>query len=402
MRPTPVALGLAGAAALVPLSSTMIAVALTDLERDLGAGVSAAALWLVSGYLVVAAIGQPMGGRIGDRLGHRRVFLAGLALFLATSALAAIAPSFPALVAARAMQAAAGALMVPSAVALLREFVPPERRGRAFGWFGLAMALGAAVGPVVGGALVDALSWRATFLVNVPLGVVAGVVVLRARPAAGTPEPVTNLHVRLGNAVGTLLRLPAFRAACMTMFLQNFVVYGLLLLVPLLAERRLNLTPGGAGLMLAALTAPMLVSGPLGGALSDRSGRRLPVLLGGAMVAAGVGGLLAALPAPPIGVAVALLLPIGAGVGLAAASLQTAAVESAPPGMSALASGLYTTSRYLGGIPASGLVAAVAGSDALGLALALLTAAAAVGLVTCLRLPGPATAPAGALATRSP
>jgi MFS family permease len=394
-------LGLAGAAALVPLSSTMIAVALTDLDADLDVGVGTSAVWLVSGYLVVAALVQPVGGRLGDRVGHRRAFRGGLAGFLAASLAASIAPWFPALVAARMLQALAGALMVPNAVALLRDLSRAERRGRAYGWFGTAMALGAALGPVVGGGLVEGFGWRAIFIVNLPLGLAALTAVRAERPGAAAPA-APAAHGRPRRHAALLLRRPAFVSAAATILLHNLVLYALLLLIPLLAERRLALDAGSAGLLLAAMTAPMLVAGPVGGAISDRSGRRAPVLVGGALAVAGVAGLLVALPDPPLAALAALLAAVGVGIGLAAAPLQTSAVEAAPLGLTGLAGGLFTTSRYAGGIAAAGLLAGLASGNRFQELATVLVAAAAISLATAWRLPTRERArsprPAGTLA----
>ena len=176
----------------------MIAVALLDIEGDLDVSVSAVT-WLVSGYLVVMALAQPLGGRIGDALGHRRTFLAGLGAFLAASVLAAMAPWFAALVALRMAQALFGGLMTPSVVALLREIVPPARRGRLFGWFGTVMGLAAAIGPVLGGGLVTAFGWRAIFLVNVPVGAAALSLAWRALPLDG-PRTVGRMRFDVAGA----------------------------------------------------------------------------------------------------------------------------------------------------------------------------------------------------------
>jgi MFS transporter, DHA2 family, methylenomycin A resistance protein len=394
-------LGLAGAAALVPLSSTMIAVALPDLAADLDVGVGTAAVWLVGGYLVMAAVVQPVGGRLGDRVAHRRAFRGGLVGFIAASVAASVAPWFLALVAARVLQALAGAVMVPNAVALLRSLSPAERRGRTYGWFGTAMALGAAVGPVVGGGLVDGFGWRATFVVNLPCGLAALAAVRAERPVAAPPAaPATHGQARRHAAL--LLRRPAFVSAAATVFLHNLVMYSLLLLVPLFAERRLGLDAGSAGLLLAAMTAPMLVAGPVGGAVSDRLGRRAPVLAGGTLALAGLAGLLVALPDPPAAGLAALLAPVGLGIGLAAASVQASAVEAAPLDATGLAGGLHTMSRYAGGVTAAGLVASLGSGERFEPLAAVLVAAAAISVLTAWRLPTRARprspAPAGTLA----
>ena len=434
------AAGLCLAAAIVPLNSTMIAVALLDIEGDLGVSVSAVT-WLVSGYLVVMALAQPMGGRMGDALGHRRTFLAGLAAFMTASALAALAPWFAALVALRMAQALFGGLMGPSALALLREIVPAERRGRLFGWFGTVMGLAAAIGPVLGGALVAVLGWRAIFLVNIPVGAVALSMSLRALPHDGPRPSLRGMSFDLpgaaaftavvGAIVATLFLavdgvsrwLPAAAAAVVllavfirverrarepfvalslfsrrpyvgattTVLLHNLVLYSLLLLIPILGERDLGLGPSGAGLLIGAMTGAMMVASPIGGHLSDRLGRRTPVLIGSAIAVVATVGLVMIAGDPGIAGTAALVALAGVGVGLAGASLQTTAVESAPAAMVGVASGVFMTVRYTGGIAAAGLAAAVASSGAFQTGFAVLAGAAAVSILT-----------AGALSARRP
>lgn len=416
----------------------MIAVALLDMEDDLDVSVGAVT-WLVSGYLVVMALAQPLGGRIGDALGHRRTFLAGLAAFLAASALATLAPWFAALVALRMLQALFGGLMTPSAVALLREIVPPGRRGRMFGWFGTVMGLAAAIGPVLGGLLVTGFGWRAIFLVNVPVGAAALSLAWGALPHDG-PRVAGRMRFDVAGAaaftafVGAVVAalflteygvsrwLPATLAAAAalavfvaverrvddpfvalslferrpyvgataTVLLHNLVMYSLLLIVPILGERVLDLSASGAGLLIGAMTASMMIVSPIGGHLSDRFGRRAPVLAGSAMAVAATAGLAAIAGDPGTAAVAALVALAGLGVGLAGASLQTTAVETAPAEMVGVASGVFMTSRYTGGIAAAGLAAAVASSEAFQTGFAVLLAAAAVSVVTALALAGAA------------
>ncbi len=415
----------------------MIAVALLDIERDLDVSVGAVT-WLVSGYLVVMALAQPLGGRIGDVLGHRRTFLAGLCAFLATSALATLAPWFAALVALRMSQALFGGLMTPSASALLREIASTERRGRMFGWFGTVMGLAAAVGPVLGGGLVAVFGWRSIFLVNLPVGAAALSMALRALPHDGQRPPVRGMSFDLPGAAaftgfagaivtalflatdGVQRWLPAVVAAAVflvvlirierrvrdpfvalslfnrrpyvgataTVLLHNLVMYSLLLVVPILAERELELGPSGAGLLIGAMTGAMMVVSPVGGHLSDRLGRRAPVLIGAAIAVVATVGLVLIADAPSTGGTAAFVALAGIGVGLAGASLQTTAVESAPGGMVGVASGVFMTVRYTGGIAAAGLAAAVASSGAFRTGFVVLAVAAMLSLVS-----------AGALAT---
>lgn len=424
------------AAALVPLNSTMIAVALLDIERDLDVGV-AAVTWLVSGYLIAMAIVQPLGGRLGDALGHRRAFLAGLSGFLALSALAAAAPWLWALVALRIGQAVAGGMMMPNAQALLRDAVPAERRGRLFGWFGTGMGLAAAIGPVLGGGLVAVLGWRAIFLVNLPIGAAALLGALVSIPRGETARPrrlridvpgAVAFTATVGGLVATLFLAPrgpsswvpaalatgallivlvvverrvavpfispdlfrerAYVSATATVALHNLAMYSLLLVVPLLADRRLGLGEGAAGLLVGSMTVAMMVSAPVGGYLADRFGRRVPAVAGSVLAAVATGAMAVIIDAPGTAAVAALLALAGLGVGLAGAALQTTAVEAVPADAVALAGGVFMTMRYTGGIAAAGLAAAVADGDAFVAGMAVVAAAAALSLLTSAGLPG--------------
>jgi DHA2 family methylenomycin A resistance protein-like MFS transporter len=416
----------------------MIAVALLDMEDDLDVSVGAVT-WLVSGYLVVMALAQPLGGRIGDALGHRRTFLAGLTAFLAASALATLAPWFAALVALRMLQALFGGLMTPSVVALLREIVPEGSRGRMFGWFGTVMGLAAAVGPVLGGVLVSGFGWRAIFLVNVPVGAAALGLAWRPLPHDG-PRTAGRLRFDVagaaaftafvGGVVATLFLsgdgparwLPAAAAAVgalvvfvaverrvadpfialslferrpyvgatATVLLHNLVMYSLLLVVPILGERVLGLSASGAGLLIGAMTASMMVVSPVGGHLSDRFGRRAPVLAGSLLAVGATAGLAAIAADPGTAATAALVALAGLGVGLAGAALQTTAVETAPPEMVGVASGVFMTSRYTGGIAAAGIAAAVASSGAFQTGFVVLLGAAVLSVLTAMALAGAA------------
>lgn len=420
----------------------MIAVALLDIEGDLGVSVGAGT-WLVSGYLVVMALAQPIGGRLGDALGHRRTYVAGLTGFIAVSALAALAPWFGALVALRMTQALAGGLMMPSAAALLRDIAPPARRGRLFGWFGTVMGLAAALGPVVGGGLVAASSWRAVFLVNLPIGIAALALAARALPADRRPSGLRGVRFDVAGAAaftgavsalvaalflltdGAARWLPAVGAslvllgvfvaierrvrepfvalslfasrpyvgATATVMLHNMVLYGLLLMVPVLAERELGLGASGAGLLVGAMTGAMMLTSPVGGHLSDRLGRRAPVLAGAVLAVGATAGLVAIAPDPGTAAVAALLALAGLGVGVAGASLQTTAVESASREMVGVASGVFMTVRYTGGIAATGIAAAVASTDAFRAGFAVLAVAAVASIATAWALAAAPAAP---------
>lgn len=433
------------AAMLLPLNSTMIAVAIPDIARDFG-GDAGSATWLVGGYLIVMASLQPLAGKLGDRFGRRPLILGGLAWFAAASLGAALAPGLPVLVAFRLQQAVAGALAFPNALAVVREVLPRKRRGAAFGTLGSAIALAAAAGPPLGGALVELGDWRAIFLVNLPWAGLTlllalqtvpaglggqrrgrfdgvGVVVLTGLLACWAwllnPGDVPAWVVLAGLvAVGItlvvflryelahpdpvlqprLLRVKAFAAATAATGLSNLALYGTLLAVPVLLSQRRDWSSGEIGVTLAALSVPMVALSPVGGRMSDRLGRRTTataglVLLGGAMLPLAVAGR---------GVSVTLLVGslicAGAGLGLSNPPLQAAGLEALDSRDAGVGAGLFSTGRYLGGIAAASLVAASVTGEGGGnyvTLFALAAAAAWLAAVLATRLPGrPPFAPA--------
>ncbi|MGB5052655.1 MAG: MFS transporter, partial [Caldilineaceae bacterium] len=160
---------------LAPLNSTMIAVALPSIADSFHVEVSAASV-LVPTYLFVMAVLQPFAGGLGDRLDRRRLILASLLLFGVASMGAAFALNMPILIFFRLLQALSGAMVFPNGVALLREVIPTERRGRVSGTVGSAASFAAALGPVIGGLLVQAFGWQSVFWTNVPF--IAGALAL--------------------------------------------------------------------------------------------------------------------------------------------------------------------------------------------------------------------------------
>ncbi len=155
-------------AMLAPLNSTMIAVAMPGIIDEFDVTLVRAG-WLVTAYLIGMASLQPVAGKLGDRFGRRSLVLSGLLLFGLSSLAAASAPTLWFLLAFRVLQAVAGALIVPNGAALIREVVPEERRGASFGLLGALVAMAAALGPLVGGLLVEAAGWRGIFYVNLLL-----------------------------------------------------------------------------------------------------------------------------------------------------------------------------------------------------------------------------------------
>lgn len=364
---------------LIPLNSTMIAIGLPSLAADLDVGRGTAAT-LVTTYLAAMLVCQPLAGRLGDRLGNRRVLASAITGFTIASMAAGVAPNFAVLLGCRVLQAVFGAALIPNAQALLRATVAIERRGRMFGFVGTGIGAGAAIGPVLGGLLTEGVGWRGIFAVNVPLGAVA--IVLRSRaapPTTAEPAPATAASPAAASprrGFGLLASVP-FRSACLTQTTTNFTLYTVLLVLPTLLIER-GWTGAAIGLATSGLTAGVLVLGPIGGALGDRRGRRLPITVGLVVLVAGA-AVLAAAPRETAAL-VAGPLVIGFGLGLAGASLQAAAMDAVPQAVAGSAAGLYSASRYVGSIAGS-LAITVTGATGAATARPVLVAVVAVAAV---------------------
>src|SRR5680860_1264700 len=160
---------------MAALDATVVNVALPAMGEDLDAGV-AGLQWILNGYLLALASLILLGGSLGDRFGRKRVFLIGVVWFAAASLLCGLAPSVELLVAARVLQGVGGALLTPGSLAIIQASFAPDDRGRAIGSWSALGGVATAAGPFFGGWLVDAVSWRWIFLLNLPLAVVVVVV----------------------------------------------------------------------------------------------------------------------------------------------------------------------------------------------------------------------------------
>ncbi|MEO5703355.1 MAG: MFS transporter, partial [Candidatus Limnocylindrales bacterium] len=318
-------LGVASGAILVPLNSTMLAVALPGVMDDFTLGANAVSS-LVTLYLGAVAVALPVGGSIGDRYGHRPAFLVGVIAFAIASAFAAIATSFEVLEVSRVGQAVSGALISTSSAALVRETAPPARQGEAFGLFDLLVSTSAAVGPFIGGLLVGGFGWRSLFVLAIPLGIVSAAFVgLALRPEtpdhmaanrrAANPIDVPGLAllsvtivafliaIRSGSEGGVLgvvaalavlpllvlfvavelrrerpaidprlfLQRP-FAAAVAGVFGATVILHGSFVIVPLLVEILLHENALTSGIVLLGLAGVGAVVAPFGGRFSDRNG----------------------------------------------------------------------------------------------------------------------------------
>ncbi len=377
--------GIALASALVPLNSTMIAVALPDIARDFDISKGQASV-LVTLYLVAMLAGQPLAGRLCDAFGARRVATIAVTGFGVLSAVSTVAGSFGVLVALRALQAAFASALVPSVQAMLRELVPDRERGRAFGVQGSVLGAGAGLGPVIGGLAVAAFGWRSIFAVNLPF-VVAVLYVLRRRVPPIT-VPSTREETAGADEEGRLFN-GVFGAAFSTQALSTLAQYALLLAAPIVLDSR-GWSAASIGAVLSFLTLGMVVVGPWGGRLGDARGRRRPVALGLSVALVAVTASALAGDDVPSALLAATLLVFGIGLGVAAPSLMTAGIEVAPRARAGAAAGLLAASRYVGSIASTLVLAGVVQDDGSGLATLLVVCIASlvVSLAVARTLPG--------------
>ncbi len=396
-------------AILAPLNSTMVAVALPDIRDEFSLSHGAVA-WLISGYLIAMAVAQPIGGRLGDQIGRARVYRAGLLVFLVLAVATSFAPNFEVLVALRIAQAAAGAILIPNGMAMLRAYAPPGQLGRLNGINGSVLSGAAAAGPLIGAAVLAVGSWRWLFPISVPF--ILAALVLLQRLDVREPERLprtphdligTGLFVAMlvaltlqlaairDDATGAetalrwagaaaiaaafvwrqrvtaspaaewrLFRVRSFAAATAYTLLTNLTMYTTLLMVPFFIREVQGKSTELSGLLLGAMSVLVAITAPFGGRLSDAWGRRLSAQIGAVLMLIGAVALLAGLsstvsPAYLAGSLAVLGLGLGVGVGAA----NTAAVESAPRRFAGSAAGTSSMMRYAGSIVGAGILAGV-------------------------------------------
>jgi EmrB/QacA subfamily drug resistance transporter len=415
--------GLALAALLAPLNSTIIAVALPTIATSLDASAPLVTRWMVTAYLVVSIIAQSPAGKLADRWGTSRVLTLGRASFGLGALLAAFAPTLTVLGTGRVLMAVGGALTIPTVFAQLRNSVPADRRGRVFGLFGAILGGAAAVGPLIGGFLTARFGWHSVFLVNVPVVLLSFALVPphRSRSARGALERFDFLgSAILGGAVLLLvgavertslgllavtlvlvaafiareLRAPdpvldvrlfrrrAFAAGSAIVALQNLAMYSMIFLLPFVLAQG-GTEPAATGRMLLFFTLAMVLASPLGGRLSDAAGSRLIALSGAILATAG-----AALFVTGDYLLASLVL-MGGGIGIATSPSQAAAISAVGPAEAGVASGALSTMRYVGGVIGSGLVALlVAGGIARDSRLLVFPAVLLASAFAALLLPG--------------
>jgi EmrB/QacA subfamily drug resistance transporter len=401
-------LALTSAASLmVALDQLVVATALSTIREDLHASIETLE-WTVNAYTLTFAVLLMTGAALGDRLGRRRMFVSGLALFTAASAACALAPSIGWLILARAVQGTGSALVMPLAMALLSAAFPPETRGRALGLFTGLTGVAVVGGPIVGGAVTEDLAWQWIFWVNIPIGLlVVPLVFARIEESFGprTRIDVPGLALATGGALGLVwglvrgnsqgwtsaevvatlaagallcvafvawevraeapmlpmgfFRTPAFAAGNAATFLMYGSLFSSVFFVAQYLQVSLGYGPLGAGVRTLAWTCAIFFVAPAAGALTDRIGARALIGVGLSMQAAGIGWIaLNVHDGRPYSSSVAALVIAGCGISMAMPAVQNAIIGSVPHGAIGKASGTFNTLRQLGGVFGVAILAA--------------------------------------------
>lgn len=445
------------------LDNLVIITALPTIKDKLGGSLTDLE-WTVNAYTLSFAVLMMFGAALGDRFGRRKVFALGLLLFTAASAAAALAPGINELIVARAVQGAGAAIIMPLSVTLLTAAVPAEKRGTALGIWGAVNGLSVAAGPLVGGAIVENLSWQWIFWLNVPLGLVLAPVAMRKLAessvagsrldAVGTAlaslglfgivlglvkghgdgwtSPVVLTSIIGGVAVMVLFvvwenhtehpmvpmrlfKIKAFTAINLAGALMSIGMFGAIFLMTQFFQSIQGYSAMEAGVRLLAWTAMPMVVAPLGGMISDRIGGKPVVTLGLAMMTAGMLWWAVILePGTSYVAQMPSLMICGAGMALFYAPLMNLTMGSVAVHEQGIASGVTAATREVGAALGVALLASIfsanggyaSGQNFVdGLVPAMWVGAAAVAAATFSMLLAPGRkkgAPAAAVAQSAP
>jgi len=383
---------------MVVLDNLVVNVALPSIHRDLGASIQALE-WIVNAYVLAYAVLLLTGAALGDRFGRKRMFIAGISLFTLSSAAAALAPSIGLLIAARASQGVGAAIVTPLTLTLLADAFPPERRGIALGvWSGIS-GTAVALGPLVGGAVIQAANWHWIFWINVPIGLVliplAAVRLTESRGAArrldlpgvalassglfgivfglvqSQSQGWTSPEVVIALATGVVLVLAfirhelrtaepmlpmgffarrSFAVTNVVSLAMYFGMFGSIFFLSQFLQNVLHNTPLQAGVKLLLWTGATMVVSPLAGFFSERYGSRPFMVAGLALQALALGWLatIASVNQSYASMVVPFILA-GAGMALVFAPAANAVLASVRTDQAGQASGATNAIRELGG-----------------------------------------------------
>jgi EmrB/QacA subfamily drug resistance transporter len=399
---------------IVGLDNTIVNIALPSLRTDLHASTSGLQ-WTIDAYTLVLASLVILAGSTGDRVGRRRTFQTGLALFTAGSLLCSVAPGLGWLIAFRMVQAVGGSMLNPVAMSIITNtFLEPRERARAIGVWGAVVGISMAVGPLLGGALVGSLGWRSIFWVNVPVGIAAFVLAARFVPESRAPHPrkidpvgqvlvlttlasltygiiegptagwtsprILGCFVLSALALAALLayeprrpqpllelrffRSAPFSGATLIAVSAFGALAGFLFLTTIYLQEVRGLSPLHAGLYLLPMALMSVIFAPISGRLVGSRGPRLPLMLAGTMMTLGMLPLLRLRTDTSSAVLIGAFVVFGIGFGLVNAPITNTAVSGMPRSQAGVAAAVASTSRQVGGSLGVAIIGAAVGSGA--------------------------------------
>ena len=398
---------------MIVLDTSIVNLALAAIGTELNADL-ATLQWLVDGYALVFASLLLGAGALGDRFGAKSTFISGLLVFTLASALCGVAPGIEALQLSRIVQGIGAALLLPNSLAALNHtFADQVRRSKAISAWASAGALGVALGPVLGGLLVQGLGWRSIFFVNVPVGVLALWLTQRHIPkgprarsraldplgqllAVGTLATLTYSLIGIDHATSTasswiagvaclvfgvgfvvaearqenpmlplpLLLRPTLGPVASVGLLHNVSIYGLIFVLSLAFQRLRGLSPLNAGLLFLPLTVALAIGTQVGAVVLRKHGPFRALIRGHFVAASGALALTFFGPDfPPAALAVPLFV-IGAGAGITTPAMNLAVLDSVERTQGGLASGILNSARQAGGVIGVALLGALLGEPA--------------------------------------
>lgn len=393
---------------MAPLDGSIVNVTLPHISNDFGVGLPTAG-WVVMSYLLMISSLLLTWGRLGDMLGHKKVYITGFAIFTLGSLLCALSPTIWALIAFRSLQAVGAGMMMAIGPALVTSIFAPHERGRALGIIGSTVATALALGPVLGGLLVSYFSWRAIFLINIPIGiyniyqaskvlkpsicnkshrfdipgaVTAFLTLITFLLAAshgqqwGWSSPVIIglfisslvflcLFVYIESRVShpmmdlALFKIRLFTMANISSLISFTSHFSVIFLMPFYLTQLRGLEPAIAGLVLAASPLMILLVAPLSGALSDRMGSRILSSFGLAMVSTALLLLSTLQPETDLLYIAGFMALLGLGIGLFQSPNNSAIMGSVPRNRLGIASGTLASMRNIGMVMGVALAGAI-------------------------------------------
>ena len=384
---------------MVGLDGSVVSIANPEIGRDLGAS-TAELQWVTNSYLLALAAALILGGKLGDRFGRRRYYLIGVAGFTVASVAIGLAGTVEGVIAFRAAQGLFGALLMPNTLGMLRAVFPPHRFGMAVGIWAMVSSVSTALGPIVGGLLVEHVSWESVFYINAPIGVVAlifsalvlpesrnstgrhrfdvpgvlmlaaGLIVLIFGVVKGETWGWTAVSTIATILAGLLIlivfgwfetrqehpllpmrlfRSPALTIGAIITAINFFTLLGSIFYIMLYLQNVRGYSPVWAGVLTLPLSIASVVASPLGAALTDRFGPRLTMPLGMVLQGAASFGLTGLEAGSGYGAMWPSFIGLGLGIGMVMSASSEAIVGNAPVRDAGVAGGLQATMLQIGG-----------------------------------------------------